>query len=172
MTEELPTMRPSHRPARVSTTISIILGLMAVALSVIFVPLFTLPIAGAGIAALAVGLMAGTRKLVDIGAMLLLLAVIVSGLGGAPAELLLAASLMVVLSWDTGENAIGVGEQLSREASTTKLELVHVSVMTVVGIVASGVGYGAYRIAVGGQPVSVLLFAVLSIVVLGWALRR
>ncbi len=127
--------------------------------------------AGVGVVVLGVGLLVGGRRAVTAGGVALFAAVVFGGVAGSGPELLLVGLLAAVFAWDVGENAIGLGEQLGRETDTTRVELVHAASTLSVGAVATAVGYGAYRAAGGGQPVTALVFLLLGVVALVAALR-
>jgi hypothetical protein len=128
-----------------------------------------------GIGVLATGLfVAGLRRestgLVDAAAGTLVAALLVAGVFGAPAELLVVSTAAAVLAWDVADNALTVGEQLGRNARTERLELVHAAATLTVAIVGSAFAYGVFRLAGGGRPllavVLLLLGATLIVAVL------
>lgn len=83
----------------------------------------------------AVGLLRGTgsRLLVKAGAGGLFVAVLVGAVvQEASFDALLASTAAGVVAWDSGEQAINVGEQLGREARTRSVEAVHVLATSVV----------------------------------------
>jgi hypothetical protein len=160
----------TRKPAVVSTSLSMLAG-MCSALSVALGSVSGLALAGPGLLAVGVGLLTGGRRTLGAGGTLLVGGVLFAGVQGAGPETLLFGLLTAVLAWDVGEHGIGVGEQLGREADTTRLELVHAGASTFVGVVAAGVGYGAYLGATGGQPVTALVFLLLGAVMLVSVLR-
>lgn len=163
-------MRPVDRsPARLSGWASLGAGLVALASS----GFYSWPalVAGAlGLLVLAAGVVRGTRAHVSVGAFGLFGGAILAGAQGASALPVLVGATSAVLAWDAGGNAVSVGAQLGRDADTLRLEAVHLLSSLAVGAVVSGVGYGLYRTATGGQPVAALVLLVLAAVLLVEAL--
>ncbi|WP_425499573.1 DUF7519 family protein [Halogeometricum luteum] len=127
--------------------------------------------AGVGVLVLAVGLFRASRRVVTVGAAALFLGVLYAGArGGAPEPLLLGA-LGTVVSWDAAEYAVGVGEQLGRDADTTRLTLVHTATTLAVGVVGAAVAYAVFLSVGGGQPVAALVLLLFGVVALVAALR-
>lgn len=124
-----------------------------------------------GLVVVAAGAFVGSRRVLLLGSLVLLCGVFVAGAEGGGAIPLLVGTLGAVLSWDVGENGIGLGAQLGREADTRRAELAHATSSFVVGVVAVALGYGAYVASVGGQPITALVFLLVGIVVLVSALR-
>lgn len=86
-----------------------------------------------------------SRRLVSAGVAFVLSGIVLSGLvRGAQAPGLLAGAAAAVVAWDAGEHAIGLGEQLGREARTWPVELVHVAST---GLVGASAGAGALVLA-------------------------
>lgn len=118
------------------------------------------------------GLLAGTRRIVTVGAVALLGGVLYAGLAGAPAVLLLGGVGASVFAWDSSGFSIDLGAQLGREAATTRLEVVHAVASAAVALATAGVGYAVYLTATGGQPMAALLLLLLAGMVLVAALDR
>lgn len=78
----------------------------------------------------------GSRALVKSGAGCLIVSVLIAGLFHAPAVILLASAVGVVVVWDAAEHAIDVGEQLGNQARTFDIEVTHVSGTLIVGAIA------------------------------------
>jgi hypothetical protein len=160
----------TRAPPRLSigmATAAALLGLVSVALA---------SVAGAGVAAVGlavvvVGLVRGRRRWLTAGAVGLFAGVLVAGARGSPPEPLLVGLLGAALAWDVGEHGIGVGEQLGREADTTRVEVVHAAASTAVGTGGVVLGYGVFLVATGGQPVTALVFLLVGVVALVAALR-
>jgi len=113
---------------------------------------------------LTVGVRNASRSLVTLGAVVLFGAVLVAGASDAPLPFVLIGAGATVVAWDAGTNAITVGRQIGAAAETRRLQLVHSLATTGVAAVVGAVGYGAFRLASGGQPtagVALLLLAVL-----------
>ncbi|SFR36781.1 DUF7519 family protein [Halogeometricum limi] len=127
--------------------------------------------AALGVVVLAVGVFVASRRLVTLGTTALFAGVLYAGAQGGAAEPLLVAALGTVVSWDAGEYAIGVGEQLGRDAETARLTLVHSATTLLVGVVGIAVTYAAYLSVGGGQPIAVLVLLLLGVVALVAALR-
>lgn len=164
-------MTVDHGPSRLSGGFALAMGVLA-----------TIPGAAAGsggislsLAGLLVlggGLLRGSRSLVTLGATGLLCGALVAGLAaGGPASVLLAVTA-TTLAWDAGQFAIGVGSQLSREATTVRLELVHAAGSTVAGVTTVMLGYVGFLASDSGQPLSGVILLVAAVVVLLVALRR
>lgn len=117
-----------------------------------------------GAALLAAGLVRGHRIAVDAGCGVLFLCVVAGGIAGASVEAALLGTIGVVLSWDLGQSAIDLGDQLGREAETRRLELAHAGSSLLVGLTAATVGYAVYTVAADGQPVAAVVLALLAAV--------
>lgn len=118
-----------------------------------------------GIIIFVIGVLNSTRKILSIGTSFLFIGIIAGGIFQTPTELLLIGMTAVVLSWDTGEQAINIGEQLGRDANTQRAELSHFANSTLVGIIAVLSGYIMFRIASGGQPVIALILLLFAAIV-------
>ncbi|WEL16623.1 putative membrane protein [Halorhabdus sp. SVX81] len=117
------------------------------------------------------GAIHGSRTYVGYGALVILLGVLIGGFQGAPPEPLLVSTLLAVLAWDAGRYGITIGEQLGPDAKTLRIELTHVTLNTLVGTAGTGLGYAAYRVMAGGQPVAALGLLLVGAVVLVVTLR-
>jgi hypothetical protein len=158
-------------PAVVSTALAVGAGLLSLLGSTLGSVVGALP-AAIGLAVLGVGLVRASRAVVTAGAGLLFVGVLLSGASGAGAEPLLIGTIGAIVAWDVGENGIGIGQQLGRAADTRRAELVHAASSLVVGAVTAGLGYGVYRGAASGQPLTALVFLLVGAVVLVSALGR
>ena len=127
--------------------------------------------AAVGVLLLGVGLYRASRRFVTTGSAALFLAVLLAGVRGGVPEAVLLAALATVLAWDTADHALGVGEQLGREADSSRLVLVHAATTLLVGVFGSAVCYAAYLAVGGGQPVSAVVLLLLGAVALVAALR-
>ncbi|WEL18299.1 putative membrane protein [Halorhabdus sp. SVX81] len=129
----------------------------------ILVVVTTSPVPVAGLAAVVgsagviVGVRRGSRATLGIGVAVQFGAVIVAALGGLGIALVLAASLAVVLSWDFGEQAITVAEQLRTTASGTRPLVVHAAGTVLVGTLLFGGISSLYQLAGGGRPLLALV---------------
>ena len=131
-----------------------------------------LGIGALGAIALLGGTYTGSRKVLDVAAVVLFVGILFAGIGGGRALHLLVSLVGLVIAWDVSEHAISVGEQLGREAPTRRLELVHAAESSLVGAGGAAVGYGVFRVAGGNQPASSLVILLLGGVLITWALRR
>ncbi|WP_233274761.1 DUF7519 family protein [Haladaptatus cibarius] len=170
-TESKPqTAEIDRSPARVSQLLAIIAASVALGASAFF---GNVGLVGGslGLVLVALGVVRGSRRLVTTGSFALLAGVLSGGLAAAPPELMIPGTMATVLAWDSGEQAINVGEQLGREADTRTLEIMHAAASTVVAISAGGVGYGMYLLGSGGQPMTALVFLLIAALALTSALR-
>lgn len=91
-----------------------------------------------------------SRGLLKVGTALVLVSVLVCGVLRQADQMTLAASTAAtVVTWDVGENAVSIGEQLGRQAETTAIQTTHALGSGLVGVtavfasdVAEGVGSG------------------------------
>jgi hypothetical protein len=126
----------------------------------------------AGVLVLAAGLATGRQALVTLAGGTLVGGVLVGVAGGAPALAALVGVAAALLAFDFGSTAVGLGEQLGREAPTLRLELVHAVASTLVGLGFVFGGFAIHEIAAGGQPTSAVFGLALAVVVLLAALRH
>lgn len=158
-------------PARLSSTFAV--GAMLIAATAIVLVGGVGTFAGLiGALVIATGVVTGSRRGVTLGSGVLLIGLLSGAVTAAPAELLLPGMMATVLAWDLGEQAINVGEQLGRDADTRRLELAHAAASTVVAVIGGAIGYGIYRVGVGNQPVTALVFLLLAALALASALRN
>lgn len=158
-------------PAVVSTTLAVGAGVVSLLGSALG-SLAGVPPAAVGLLVLGVGLVRGSRRILTAGAGLLFVGVLLAGASGAGPEPLVVGTLGAVLAWDVGENGIGVGAQLGREADTRRVELVHAASSLAVGAVTAALGYGVYLAAASGQPLTALVFLLFGAVLLVSVLDR
>lgn len=160
-----------RRPTRLSGRFGVVAGLVAAAAAGLYSPTGGAT-ALVGLAVLAGGLFAGTRRLVSIGAAGAFAGVLYAGVAGAPAVALLVGVAASVIAWDAAGTAVDLGDQLGREADTARLEAVHAAGSLVVGTAAAGVGYAVYLTAAGGQPTTALLLLLVAGLLLLAAFER
>jgi hypothetical protein len=160
----------THAPPPLSVALSLLFGATAL-VGIGLAAVAGLPFAALALVAVAIGLLRGGRSWLARGAVLGTVGVLVAGVRGGAPEPLLVGLLGTVLAWDVGEHAIGLGEQLGREATTVRVEVVHAAASLAVGAGATTLGYGVYLGATGGQPVAALVFLVVGVVSLVAALR-
>ncbi|MFB6192054.1 MAG: hypothetical protein ABEI11_01895 [Haloarculaceae archaeon] len=155
------------RPSRLGTGIAAAAGLFAVA------ALSVLPaaaaIAAAGLLALFAGGRGGDDRLVAGGLVGVAAGLLVAGALGAPAELLVVATVAGFLAWDAAENAVSVGAQLGAAASTARAELAHVGATVLVATGGGGVAYAASRLTDAPRPIAAAILLLLAVVLLGRA---
>ena len=168
MTESVPEL--TRRPARTSSAVA----WLALAAGVFASGPFSSLALRAGAVALVVlgaGLWTGSRRLVTIGCAAALLGVIGAGVRGLPAVPTLTSATAIVVAWDAGHQAIGLGEQLGREAATVRAELPHVGATGAVGLTVSIASYGVFLAAPGGLPVAAVVLGLLGALALLAALH-
>lgn len=115
----------------------------------------------------------GSRRLVKIGAGLILVGVLTVGIFRAvPAQTLVLGATLAVVGWDLGEHAINVGEQLGRAASTWRGEGIHACGAGLVG--GSAVLTASLVDGVGSPQLSLpaLALLVLAIILFSVALHE
>ena len=159
-----------RRPARLSSGVAALAGWLAVVTSG-FYSWAALALGGVGVVLLWAGLLRGWRSAVTTGAFGLVLGGVVAGAQHGPVLPVVTSVALAVVAWDVGGTAISVGEQLGRDARTTRIEVVHAAASLAVGAVTAGVGYAVYRFGTGGQPVAAVAFLVLGAVLLIAALE-
>ncbi|WP_135820228.1 DUF7519 family protein [Halostella litorea] len=113
----------------------------------------------------------GWRRAATLTGVFLFLGAMVSGVLGAPTVVVVAGVGGSVVAWDLLDNAVSLGEQLGREADTSRAELVHAAGSVSVGAVVSLCSYGLYQVAGGGRPLAALVFLLLGAVALTSVLR-
>lgn len=115
----------------------------------------------------------GSRRLVKLGAGLVLVGVLVAGIFRAvPAETLVAGAAVAVVGWDLGEHAINVGEQLGRAASTWRTEGVHACGASLVGGSAVLTGNLVDGVGSPGLSLPALALLVVAVILLSVALHE
>ena len=161
----------TRRPTRSGTA----LALSAAGFATLALAFTTATAAVGGIVAtvvLAVGLTRTSRRIVDAAGGLFFLALLFAGVGAAGVEALLLAAVASMLAWDTGENALSIGEHLGRETETTRLELVHAATTLFVIVVGVGLVYALWSVASGGQPIAAVVLLLVGAIALVAAVRR
>lgn len=157
-------------PTRLSGSVAVLAAVLAFA-TVGAYSWPALAAGAAGVALIVAGLLVGSEPAVTGGAAALAGGVLVGGVEGVPALLVLFAAALAVLAWDAATFAVGLGRQLGRAADTARLEAVHLAATVSVGAATVGVGYALFRTAGGGLPVTALVFLLLGAVLLSAALR-
>jgi hypothetical protein len=154
-------------PARTSTGLALaasLAGTLALAVSTV-----SLAFGGLGFVLVGLGLVRGWRSAVTLGGAGLFCGVVLAGLVGAPASVVVFATATTVVAWDIATFGIDVGEELGREADTRRLELVHAGASVMTAAIPAVVGMVLFRTAGGGTalvPIALLCGAVVLVVVL------
>ncbi|WP_273838579.1 hypothetical protein [Halococcus sp. PRR34] len=154
-------------PARISVGLALaasFVGTLALAVSTV-----SLAAGGLGFVLVGLGLVRGWRSAVTLGGAGLFCGVVLAGLVGAPAIVVVFATAAAVVAWDVATFGIDVGEELGREADTTRLELVHAGTSVVTAAIPAMIGMVLFRTAEGGTalvPIALLCGAVVLVVVL------
>lgn len=125
-----------------------------------------------GLALLVAGVMAAKRGyerfLISAGTGAILLTVFVAGMvEGAAKPAMLAATASTVAAWDCGEQGINLGQQIGRQATTWRAELVHGGAGLAVGVVGVVVGVAFVTLGVTGLPLMGLTTLLAAAVLLG-----
>lgn len=109
------------------------------------------------------------RTLVNVGAALLFVGVVTSGVVRGASDLgLLLAGVATVLAWDLGEQAVSLGAQVGRQARTRRAALAHGGGTLVAGGVVLAAALGVAALDVQGLSLTgfvVLLVAGFALVV-------
>lgn len=144
-----------RRPARLSRLLAggavlFVLGTAG------FVSTLSALLALSGAALIGGGLLFGRSGGVSAGTLALLLAVLAAGTAGAPTLRVVSAVAATVFIWDVGRNAIDVGTQLGREATTAGIELAHAAGTLYVAGFAGGLSYWLFFSPVTVPPVALI----------------
>lgn len=159
----------NRSPARLSVGLAVAAALVATAAtSTLSTQGFVAALVGTGV--LSAGSFRGRQRAVSLGAAVLLGGVLYAGVVGGSVVSVLVGVVGVAVAWDVGSYAIGLGEQLGREADTARIEAVHAVTSLVVGGGVAAFGYAVYQVGGGGQPLSALLGLLVAAVLLTWAL--
>lgn len=152
-------------PAKLSATLSLVAGLVAVVATAIAGPLGAL-VAAPGLLGVFVGVTRGSRRAVTVGSFVLFVGALAGPATGSESPAVLVAVAATVLAWDVGEHAINVGEQLGREADTRNGEVAHAAASTVIGAGAAALGYLLYVLTAGRKPLTALVLLLFAAIVL------
>lgn len=111
------------------------------------------------------------RPFVTVGAAAVFVTVVTSGVvRGASSWFLLLAGVAAVVSWDVGEQAINLRDQVGPDARTWPVELTHGAATAVVGVGALGLSMLVADFDVTGVPLPGLAVLLVATVVLTAAL--
>lgn len=136
-----------RRPTRLATAVSLVTAVGAVATTV-STPIPATVVAGAGALLFASALVIGSRRLLDLGALGVIVGIAISASATTPAWPLVG-TIATIVAWDVGATAITLGRQLGRQASTSRLELWYIISSTSVGTAAGVIAYGVFRLTHG-----------------------
>lgn len=161
-----------HAPPRFSQVVSVAAALVAVVLTAPFA-ILAIPFGLGGLVMVAVSVFSKySRGWLTAGTgMILFGTLITGGYGTLPAELLLVAVGAALVAWDTGQNGIVLGNQLGRQASSQRIQVVHLAGSAIAIGVVSAFAYVIYLLGAGGQPAPAVAVAVIGVVLLAWTLR-
>lgn len=169
--EELDTIDIEDSPVKLSSFVAVGTAIIAALTSAPFA-LLALPLGIGGVGVIAAGLLlVNNRTWVTIGSVMLFLSVIIAAGIGAPVEFVLVSMAATALTWDIGQNAISLGEQMGRHTETARNEIIHASASTIIAMLTTGFGYIVYLTAGGGRPTAALMLLLFGIVFLIWAIR-
>jgi len=152
-------------PARTGSIVALLAALLALALGGIFSAV-ALAIGLIGVLIVALGLALARHDIVTVGSTLLFGGVVAAGLQGAPPGITLGGTVVTVVAWDSASTAIDLGAQLGREASTTRLELVHSGATAFVGTVTAGLGWALFQIPLGETSLTVPVLLLVAVICL------
>jgi len=156
-------------PPRTSTIIALVAALIVCVTalrSIGFVP------AGLGLAIMGAGLAGGRRSLVTVGAAGQLVALFITGAAGVGTARVLVGIAAGVVAWDVAQHAVGLGEQIGRDAPSRRAELVHAGTSLGVAASTAGIAYLLFVAAAGNQPTTALVALLLAVVLIVLALRN
>jgi hypothetical protein len=162
--------RIDHGPTRPSSALALVAAVTTTAAGVYSPVAFAGCLVGGLV--LVTGLAAGEQRAVTTGSAILVVAVLTGGAAGAPIVATLVGVTGALLALDLGSTALSLGEQLGRRAPTLRLELVHATASTLVGLGIVTAGTAVHSAAAEEQPVTAVLGLVVAAVVLLLALRR
>jgi len=160
----------TRSPSRFGTAIALTFALVSVFATAVSSTIGAAA-ALAGLLALGIGLAIASQRAIGVGGTLLLVGVLAAGYTGSAPEPLLVGALTGVLAFDAASNALAIGEQLGRESSTVRAEIVHSAASLGVGSTAIVVGYAVFAVSAGGQPLAALLLLAGGAVALVTGLR-
>lgn len=113
----------------------------------------------------------GWRRAATWAGFLAFLGAVVAGVQNAPPVVVLLGVTGAVVAWDLLDNGVSLGDQLGREASTGRAELVHAGGSAALGLGVSFAAYALYTVVGGGKPLSALVLLLLAAVALTSLLR-
>lgn len=141
---------PSASPLAVGATLAA--GLIAVLVTGTATPAVLFTTVGA--VALPAATATGSRRFLVLGAAAGLAGVFLAALGGLPPVLALVGTCAVVLAWDLGEHAVGLGRHVGRRAESKRATAVHVATSGGFAVALVAVATAVFRLARGGQSLA------------------
>ncbi|MFB6188152.1 MAG: hypothetical protein ABEI86_14985, partial [Halobacteriaceae archaeon] len=117
------------------------------------------------------GLVFGARVLLTTGTGLLYLGILLGATTLNSVILPLISAAAVIVAWDIGDQGISIGNQLSTNASASRLEFIHGLVSIGIGLFSTIGAYVIYRVATGNQPITALFLLLFAAIVLIATLR-
>lgn len=155
-------MSPDRSPARLSSTVTMGAALVAFAiLGATSVVAFSL--GALGTVTVMGGVAARNRGLVTAGAVVLFVGALAAGVADTSAPRMLVATGAILFAWDVGRTAVDLGRHLGPAARTRAIELRHAAASLLVLALSGSVGYAAFQVAGGAQPV----LAVVALLIAG-----
>ena len=171
--EELEPVEIDMRPPRAGQAIALVAALVGVGLSAPFTVL-SIPF---GLAGLALAAMALTYKpssgWFTIGVALMFAGALISGgFGVLPPEVMLLAIGSIIVSWDAGQHAVSLGNQIGRQTRSHRNQLVHSAATVLAVTIASGALFVVFAIGGDGHPAPAVALIIIGIVLAAWLLRK
>jgi hypothetical protein len=146
-----------YRPTTIASALALIIGTIAVGASLAGGSAALVALAGLGTAMF--GLRRGESRLITLGAAVLFGGVLLAGVFGAPPEPTLLAAAATVVSWDAAQHAVDLGQQIGRQASTERAELVHIAGSALVAITAASVAFLVFQTLASQSTLALVLLA-------------
>lgn len=159
----------SHRPSDAGVAMGMLAGLVGAIAAVAYSPIGAI-VGFTGLVLLVLGIALPRPGFFGFGATTLLAGVVVSGVYGAPAALLVVGSVGAVLAWDLLHNAASHGRQVGRQSASGTAEIAHAGgSLTAGGVVAvlllaiDGMTGGGYSTTAVGLLAMAAVLLVLSL---------
>lgn len=142
-----------------------------VTLTALFVLIATLPLAlvpiafGVGVTGGTLGIVGtaiGSRRVLGVGVLAILLGGLLAGAQGLPVPGLGMSIVGALLVWDAGEQSVSVAGQVGQAGDPERPIVVHVAVTVVGAVVVGSAVYLVYAVASGGQPVVALVLLLIG----------
>ncbi|MFB6253320.1 MAG: hypothetical protein ABEI06_01770 [Halobacteriaceae archaeon] len=159
-----------HAPSQRSQLIAFFIALMASLIALVEFP-YGMIFASIGLAGFGLGLVFGARVLLTAGTGSLYLGVLLGATTVNSVIIPLISAAAVIVAWDIGDQGISIGNQLSTNASASRLEFIHGLVSIGIGLFSTIGAYIVYRVATGNQPVTALFLLLFAAIVLIATLR-